>query len=68
MSGVLHGVAMKKPYVCYMVAGDDIISGEMAGKWTVKDTKINRNLVLEIQSNNTGSVEDVNEVAQKRER
>lgn len=37
LSAVQHGVAVRRPYVQYMVIGEDIISGRMASEILLKD-------------------------------
>lgn len=50
-----------------MATEEDIISGEIAGEWFMRGTRIIRSRFVEIPRNNTRGVEDGNEVAQKEE-
>lgn len=63
MSEVRHGVAVRRPFVRYVVPEEDIISGEKAFKRTVMESKMTRSSVLETSRKAAKSVEDRNELA-----
>lgn len=50
-----------------MAPGEDIISGEMAGERSVRETKMTSSRLLKILPNYTRSSEDKNKVAQEEE-
>lgn len=47
---------------------ENIICGETAGERSVRDDRMNRSRLMEIATNNTGTVEDGNLVGQEAER
>lgn len=61
-----HNAAVKSPCVRYMVTGERNITGAMADEREIRDTKANRNYVLDSPKSNTVSVEDKNEIAQEK--
>lgn len=63
ISVMKHDVAVKRLCLRYTVTADDIISDEMVGGWSLMDAKIVRSRVLEILKNDTGTIEEADEVA-----
>lgn len=64
MSAVRHGLAVKAPCVRCLVAGEHMVSDEMASERSVGNTNIIRSRFLKLPSENKWSVENVIEVAQ----
>lgn len=58
MSAVQHLVAKKRLFARRMVTGEDIISNEMAGKRSIKNTKMVRSGISGNPRSNRGIVED----------
>lgn len=67
MSAVFLDVVVRRPFVELMVTGDDIINGEMENERSVRETRSIRCYILELLTNNTGSVEGENEVSREEE-
>lgn len=65
ISAVRHIVAEKRPYVRCIVTGDHVNSDEMVCERSVRETKIIGSRFLEIPSNDTKNVEDLNELCQE---
>lgn len=53
MSAVQRGITMKGPFVRCMANGEDIISGEVAGESSVRDTQIIKSSSQKVSKNNT---------------
>lgn len=66
MSLLRHGAALNRLCAGRMVSGEDIISGEMDGERSVKDTKMIKNRFLEIPRNNIWSAMNVDKVPQEK--
>lgn len=58
ISAELRGVAVRSPCDKCMLTGEDVTSGEIGYKRSVKDTKIIRSRYIGILRSNTGVVED----------
>lgn len=65
MAVVTHIISVERSFVKYMRNGEDIISGKMADDGSVRKTKRNKSGFLKSPKKNTGSVENVNNVAQE---
>lgn len=63
-----HDTAMKNLCVRCSMTTDIIINGELASERSLRDIKMIESRVLETSRNNTGSVEDGNEIAQEDEK
>lgn len=67
ISAICHGAALKRPYYRCGVTGKGIISGEMAGEWSVKEIKEIRSHFLEALMTSAGNVDAEYEVGKEKE-
>lgn len=68
MSVVRYGVAVQILRVRCMITRKNIISGEMVSDRSVKDTKMIKSLFLVSIWNNTGTVENGNQLSREQDR
>lgn len=65
ISPVRHNGAVKRSFIRYMVTGVDIISGQKAWRWPLRDTWTGKEIILKIPKKNRASNETENEVAEE---
>lgn len=48
MSEVLQVIAVERPFVRYLITGDDIFSDQTSGRWSLTNKKVVRTGLLKI--------------------